>query len=174
MLKIFTTQLTGYLKRYEGKEEFEDAARILAQASISNSTIWIYGTNEMNGVISEALFGQEPLENAKQLLPSNIDEVNDSDRVMIFSRFANDDEAIKIAKKLHEDMIPVIVVTTIADDHAENSLVNYADLVFDMKLKKGILPSDTGDRFLYPSSILALYIYFGITLTVKDILSEYE
>lgn len=69
MLKIFSTQLSGYFSRVSQKEEMniEDSARLLAQALIGDGFIYLYGTNEMDGVVTEALFGAEPMKQAKRL-----------------------------------------------------------------------------------------------------------
>ncbi|TRY18482.1 DUF2529 family protein, partial [Geobacillus sp. LEMMJ02] len=79
MLKILSTQLTGVFQRISTQEEeqFEDAARLLAQAVISNGTIFIYGIDEMEAVAAEALYGAEKLPNVKRL---DINEVKTADR----------------------------------------------------------------------------------------------
>ena len=51
------------------KEEMniEDSARLLAQALVGDGFIYLHGTNEMEGVVAEALFGAEPMKQAKRL-----------------------------------------------------------------------------------------------------------
>ena len=45
----------------------EDSARLLAQALVGDGFIYLHGTNEMEGVVAEALFGAEPMKQAKRL-----------------------------------------------------------------------------------------------------------
>ncbi len=101
MLKIFSTQLSGYFSRVSQKEEMniEDSARLLAQALVGDGFIYLHGTNEMDGVVAEALFGAEPMQQAKRLFENDTEaEVTSADRVLLISRFSTDEEAVNIAK----------------------------------------------------------------------------
>lgn len=101
MLKIFSTQLSGYFSRLSQKEEMniEDSARLLAQALIGDGFIYLHGTNEMEGIVSEALFGAEPMKQAKRLIENGeLAAVTSADRVLLISRFSTDDEIITTAK----------------------------------------------------------------------------
>ncbi len=102
MLKIFSTQLSGYFSRVSQKEEMniEDSARLLAQALVGDGFIYLYGTNEMDGVVTEALFGAEPMKQAKRLFENGKEaEVTSADRVLLISRFSTDEAVVEIAKK---------------------------------------------------------------------------
>ena len=48
-----------------------------------------------------------------------------------------------------------------------------ADVHIDLQLIKGLLPNDAGERFGYPSSMAALYVYYGLKFTIEEILAEY-
>lgn len=101
MLKIFSTQLSGYFSRVSQKEEMniEDSARLLAQALVGEGFIYLHGTNEMEGVVAEALFGAEPMKQAKRLYEDGKEvEVTSADRVLLISRFSTDEEVVAIAK----------------------------------------------------------------------------
>lgn len=103
MLKIFSTQLSGYFSRVSQKEEMniEDSARLLAQALVGEGFIYLHGANEMEGVVAEALFGAEPMKQAKRLFENGKEvEVTSADRVLLISRFSTDEEIVAIAKKL--------------------------------------------------------------------------
>lgn len=166
---MFTTQLTGLFKRIAEKEEFsfEDGARLLAQAS----TIYIWGTREMKAVEYEALEGAEPLKNAKSLTAANVDALTGADRVLMFTRNSTDTDAVELAKQLQEKSIPIVAVSTAMD--AEGDLAVIADVPIDLSLKKGLLPDDLGSRYSYPSSMAALYVYYGLKFTMDEILAEY-
>ncbi len=101
MLKIFSTQLSGYFSRVSQKEEMniEDSARLLAQALVGDGFIYLHGTNEMEGVVAEALFGAEPMKQAKRLFENGKEaEVTSADRVLLISRFSTDEAVVEIAK----------------------------------------------------------------------------
>ncbi|MGG1675770.1 DUF2529 domain-containing protein [Neobacillus sp. NRS-1170] len=167
MLKMFTTQLTGLFKRLEEKEEFafEDGARLLAQGQ----SIFIFGTKEMKAVEFEALEGEEPLKGAKNL--TSVEEVSDADRVLIFTRRSDDEAAVGLAGQLQEKGIPFVAVSTVFDG---GGLAELADVHLDLRLTKGLLPDDVGNRYGYPSAMAALFVYHGLKFTIDEILAEYE
>ncbi|MFL6561345.1 MAG: DUF2529 domain-containing protein [Bacillus sp. (in: firmicutes)] len=172
MLKMFTTQLTGLFKRLEEKEEyaFEDGARLLAQAQIGDGSIYIFATKEMKAVEFEALEGAEPFKGVK--LFEGVEELTDSDRVMIFTRFSKDVAALQVDEQLREKEIPFVAVATSVPE--AGPLMELADLLIDLRLTKGLLPDDEGNRYGYPSSMAALFVYFGLKFTIEEILAEYE
>jgi len=173
MIKIFTTQLNGYFNRILDQEEFqiEDGARLLAQAIVGEGAIYIYGSHEMAGILNEALYGAEPLRYVKPL--KNLDDITQTDRVLLFSRFSHDDDVIEKAKQLSQKGISMVGVSTIID-HKGESLEEYVDIHIDTKLKKPLIPTDDGSRTGFPSLMLSLYVYYCLTFTLKEILSEYE
>lgn len=167
MLKMFTTQLMGMFKRLQEKEEFafEDGARLLAQGH----SIYIFGAKEMKAVEFEALEGAEPLKSAKSL--TNVDEVSAADRVLIFTRSSSDEEALRLARQLQEKGIPFVGISTVTDDGGLDEL---ADVHFDLRLTKGLLPDDFGNRYGYPAGMAGLFVYHGLKFTIDEILTEYE
>ncbi|MFB6466258.1 DUF2529 domain-containing protein [Cytobacillus sp. Hz8] len=176
MLKMFTTQLQGLLNRIQDREgmAMEDGARLLAQAAVGEGKIYMIGIQEMKAVETEALHGAEPL---KGLYPfegaEQIDHFTDADRVLLISRFSHDQEALTIAKALADRGVPFVSIATEADSNDE-SIANLADVHIDLKLTKGLLPREDGQRFGFPSSMAALYVYFGLKFTLEEILEEYE
>ncbi|WP_045515923.1 DUF2529 domain-containing protein [Neobacillus niacini] len=165
MLKMFTTQLTGLFKRIVEKEEFsfEDGARLLAQGQ----NIYLLGFREMKAVEFEALEGAEPLKGAS----SKVDAATNADRVLLFTRTSADQDAIELALKLQEKEIPFVAVSTSVPD---GKLAELADVHINLQLTKGLLPDDFGNRYGYPSSMAALYVYYGLKFTIDEILEEYE
>lgn len=174
MLKMFSTQLTGLFKRIQDKEEFsfEDAARLIAQAAVSNGSIFLYGHQEMEAVVLEATVGAEPLRFAKRF-PHEIDEIQESDRAIIISRYSTDLEAIEYGKKLQEIGVPFVAISTKTDSDKED-LFDIADVTMNLQLSKGLLPDETGNRYGLPTSMAALYTYYGLKFTFDEILAEYE
>lgn len=172
MLKIFSTQLTGYFQRIMTSEDIniEDGARILAQTILHKGTIYIRGINEMASIELEALQGAEPLRQARLL--TNVDDVNAMDAVLLVSRYATDEEIVHLAKQLREKNIPLIGISTIKE--GGQTLLSYTDVHIDTKLTRSLLPADDGSRFGYPSIMTALFAYYGLAFTTKEILEDYE
>ena len=175
MIKMFTTQLTGLFKRISEKEEFsfEDGARLLAQAPAGDGAIYIYGTKEMKAVELEALEGAEPFIHAKRLTDADLTEVTDADRVLLFSRTSEDEAALKLARLLHEKNIAFVAVST-SIEGSEDSLAEIADVHIDLRLTKGLLPDDLGNRFGLPTSMAALFVYYCLKFTIEEIIAEFE
>ncbi|MBS4212567.1 DUF2529 domain-containing protein [Neobacillus rhizophilus] len=175
MLKMFTTQLTGLFKRIEEKEEFafEDAARLLAQAPVGDGSIYIYGEKEMKAVAAEAVDGAEPLKSARALSMESVADLDIADRVLIFARTSTDEAPLSIASQLQEKGIPFVAVST-AVDESTGGLAEIADVHIDLRLTKGLLPDEFGNRIGYPSSMAALFVYYGLKFTIEEIIAEYE
>jgi hypothetical protein len=173
MIKMFTTQLSGLFNRIADKEEFsiEDGARLLAQASVGEGSIFIKGFAEMESVTLEAVHGREPLQGAKVL--AAVDDVAEADRVLLISRFSNDEEAVSLAKQLVDNGIPFAAISGTVSTEGD-SLAELADIHIDTKLIKGMLPGEElGERVGFPSSMAALYIYFLIKFSLEEMLEEY-
>jgi Domain of unknown function (DUF2529) len=170
MLKMFTTQLTGVFKKIAEEEEFsfEDGARLLAQGS----SIYFHGSREMKAVEFEAVEGAEPLKGAKVLTEAVLPELSGADRVLIFTRTSSDAEAVGVAEKLRGQNVPFVAVSTVLD--SEGPLVDLADVHINLRLTKGLLPDDVGNRYGYPSSMAALFVYYGLKFTIEEILAEYK
>jgi hypothetical protein len=174
MLKMFSTQLTGLFKRIQDKEEFafEDAARLIAQAAVSEGSIFLFGHLEMEAVVLEATVGAEPLRFAKKF-PSELAEIQESDRAIIITRYSTDIEAIECGKRLQEIGVPFVAISTKMDSATED-LFDLADVTLNLQLTKGLLPDETGNRYGLPTSMAALYAYYGLKFTFDEILAEYE
>lgn len=171
-MKMFLTQTNGLFSRIYEQEQFsiEDCARLLAQAAVGEGNIYIKGFNEMESVTIEALNGAEPFLNAQLL--TDINAVTDADRVLIITRFSNDKEAIDLAEKLVASHIPFAAISGKLKSET-NDLQNLADVHIHTSLLKPMLPTETGDRVCFPSSMTALFIYHCIKLAFDDIMEEY-
>lgn len=170
---MFSTQLTGLFNRLQEKEEFsiEDGARLLAQAAAGEGKVYILGTKEMQAVALEAVYGEEQVQSAA-ILTKDV-ELEAADRVLVVSRYADDEEAVGAARDLKENGIPFVAISTVRGENEVEGLDSLADVHIDLRLKKGLLPDEMGNRVGYPTSIVALYIYFGLKFTIEEILEEY-
>ncbi|MFS0863008.1 DUF2529 domain-containing protein [Fredinandcohnia sp. 179-A 10B2 NHS] len=177
MLKIFTTQLQGHFNRIMDKEEMniEDSARILSQAVISDGTIFVHGFNEMNAITIEAIQGPEPLQSAKPLFKNGEQaQIEDVDRVLIFTRFSTDEEAITLAEQLQQQGVQTVGISAIAKTESDRTLDQIVDVHIDSKLTRPLLPDEDGTRFGFPSIMTALYAYHGLSFTIKEMVAEFE
>ena len=174
MLKIFTTQLNGVFQKIIKEEEvFEDASRFLAQAIIGDGKVFVYGTKEFSGIISEVNDGLEQNDSVQPLFRNGeMQSISSVDRVLLFSRQTDDLEAVQLAKKLTELNIGFIVVSTTAN--GEDQLSDLADVFINYELTRKLVPTDEGERIGFPSLLIGLFIYHCLLLTVNEILSDYE
>lgn len=173
MLKMFSTQLTGLFKRIMDNEEFqiEDGARLLAQAPVGEGNLYLKGFNEMNSVVFEAIEGAEPLKNAMRL--ESTAALTAADRVLIFSRYSDDEEALLLAHELIELGVPFVAVSGKKSVEAP-CLAELAMVHIHTHLLKPLLPGEDGERVGFPASMAGLYIYFALKFTIEEILQEYE
>lgn len=172
MLKMFTTQLSGLLKRIQEQNEFaiEDSARLIAQSLVGDGQLYIYGEKEMEVIFPEALHSAEPFKEVQRW--TGKENLSPADRVIIFSRYSHDEAAVQSGKSLLEKGIPFVAVSTHVNSEEEN-LVGLADTHIDLSLKKPLLPDEEGNRYGYPASIAALYIYYALKFTLGEILADY-
>ncbi|WP_110928305.1 DUF2529 domain-containing protein [Bacillus massiliglaciei] len=176
MLKIFSTQMNGIFKKITDEEEFslEDAGRLLAQAGIGEGKIYIYGLKEMKGILHEALEGKEPFPYAEEFAETAL-EMGKENRFLIFSRHSDDVAAVKLAGQLREADLPFVAVSSVKKEKdSVEDLVSLADVHIDLKIQRGLIPDESGERFGYPYLMAALYAYHGIKFTLEEILKEYE
>ncbi|HWO94857.1 MAG TPA: DUF2529 domain-containing protein [Bacillus sp. (in: firmicutes)] len=176
MLKIFTTQLTGYFKQIQEKEEFhiEDGARMLAQAIIGDGNIYVYGKDEMQAVGLEATKSQEPLPKAKLLAFEDIEHLTPADRVLLVSRTSTDPHILDVAQRLQEQGVLTVGMSPLEKENTLSSLENVVDVHIDTKLLKPLIPDEEGNRYGLPIIMTTLYAYYGLHLTIKEIITEYE
>lgn len=176
MMKIFMTQLNGHFNRIHEQEEpaIEDGARLLAQAAVGSGTIYIHGFDELGGMIGEAVLSSEPLPSAKPLFlaDGSMNKLTDADRVLLFTHRSNDPKAIELAEVLCEIGAGTVGVSCFMKDEA--GLDEFVDVHIDSKLKKGLIPDEDGSRYGYPALMTSLFVYYALSFTLKEIISEYE
>ncbi|RHW40216.1 DUF2529 family protein [Neobacillus notoginsengisoli] len=177
MLKMFSTQLAGLFGRIHDKqdENFEDAARLLAQAVAGDGRIFLFGVKEMEAVGLEASIGTEPLDRVVIWDGKERNDFSAADRALIVSRYSADAEAVKAAQVLQNNGILFAGISTAVEGEADGgSLADLADVHLDLMLKRGLLPDETGGRFGYPAPLAALFVYYGLKFTIDEILADYE
>lgn len=174
MLKMFSTQLSGLFKKISEHNEFsfEDGARLIAQAAVSDGHVYICGFGEMAAVTLEATEGAEPLSFVAPW--PGPDEVTGADRLILFSRTSVDAEAVAVARELTERNVPFVAVCTVVDENSAENLTHLADVVIDLKFERGLIPNEAGNRVGYPGAMAGLFAYYGFRFTLEEILADYE
>ena len=173
MSKILTTQLSGLLQRITQNEEeaIEETARLLAQAGIGAGNIYFACFGEMQVVEVNAL---NSVEGFPKLLPWTKDiQLEEADRVCIFTRSAFDEEALTLAHTLNEAFIPFAVVASEVAT-TDNPLANLAYTYISTRIRGGLLPNESGERIVVPHAMAALFIYEAIKLAYDEILFHDE
>ena len=169
MSKILTTQLSGLLQRITQSEEeaIEETARLLAQAGVGEGNVYFACFGEMQVVELNALQG---VEHFAKLLPwTKNTEVSEADRVCIFTRSAQDKDALALAQKLSNRFIPFAAVASEVVT-SENPLADLAYTYISTRMRGGLLPNDLGERIVVPHAIAALFIYEALKIAYDEML----
>ncbi|WP_027408047.1 DUF2529 domain-containing protein [Anoxybacteroides tepidamans] len=176
-MKIFMTQLNGYLKKLAEEEDIaiEDGARLLSQAIMGAGRILIHGFDEMEAVVLEAIKGKETLPKVERLMENGQvrTDIDHTDRVLLITRFSNDERAIALAEQLQTLGVATVGISA-AINGEEQSLVDAVDIHIDSKLTKPLIPKDDGTRFGFPAVMTALFAYYCLFFTIIEILDEYN
>jgi hypothetical protein len=167
----------GHFKKIADKEyaNIEDSARVLAQAIVGDGTIYLHGFNEMKALEAEALYGYDRFPKTKPLFDESGQRASLSpiDRVIIATRFSNDHDALSLTKELQKEGTQVVALSAI-DQSNEEALENVADFHVNTVLTKALIPLDDGSKVGFPSTMTALFAYYGLLLTTNEIIEEYE
>lgn len=170
-MKMLTTQLTGLFQRISAKEEesVEETARLLAQATVGEGVIYFAAFGEMKAIALNAIDSAEPFHRAKIWTPDS--ELTKSDRVWILTRHADHTEALELAQKLFDAFIPF---AALASEPAEdgNRLSELAYTYIALRISKGLLPNEMGERIVQPHALAALYVYEAVKMAFDEMASE--
>ena len=71
-------------------------------------------------------------------------------------------------QKLQEEGHSIVGISALQE--GTESLERYTDVHIDTKLLKGLIPDDEGNRYGFPSLIVALFAYHGIKFTIDEML----
>ncbi|WP_033827491.1 DUF2529 family protein [Bacillus andreraoultii] len=172
MSKIFTTQLIGRLKKIEEQElNIEDASRVLAQALVGEGSIYIYGKDEFRSVYVEAKFGQEPLQRVQEWTLNSHKSLSTADRVLMFSRSTNDIDLLAIARQLRKNQVPFVVISSLGKNES-NPLEHLADVFINLHIDLGLVPTENGEKKMYPHAIAALYTYHLLKYNIDEMVED--
>lgn len=168
-MKMLTTQLSGLLQRIAGSEEenMEETARLLAQAAAREGTVFFATFGEMKSISLNAQFAAEPFPSMQVWSPEI--KLTSADRVWILTRSCEDEEALKLAKKLNDEFIPFSALAAEPVSEA-NMLAELAYTYISTKLSKGLLPTEDGGRTVLPHALAGLFVYEAVRMQVNEML----
>ncbi len=171
-MKIFTTQLIGLLRKVEQEEHFaiDETARLLAQSAMGDGgRVILYGTDELDAVVTRALLGAEPMQRAVRYEEGMTFEK--TDRVFLMGRYANDERLLTIAQQLFDSFIPFAAMTaTLPGD--DNVLETLAYTYICTHTPEGFVPTDDGQRIGRPHALLATFVLEAIMMQYHDIIRQ--
>ena len=170
-MKMLTTQIAGVLQRIGNNQEeaIEDTARLLAQAAVGEGRVVLYGVQDMQGVVTNALEGAEPLAHAVSMHDGLT--LSSMDRVWLFTRDAANEDVLQFAHSLVEEGIAFAVVSN-AKASEENKLSELADVYIATGIVKGLLPDDEGNRVVQPHLLASLFTYEAVKLSYDEMLMD--
>ncbi|MBN3553805.1 DUF2529 family protein [Fictibacillus nanhaiensis] len=178
MLKIFSTQVAGLLKSISDKEEqsIEESSRLLAQSVLSEGTVYFKGFDEMEAVVSEALFGENKFRAGANFSDVELSDLLPVDSVVVATRFLDDKKAVALCSEIRKttDCNVILIGGRRKDADMDVNLDDIADIVIDTKAVRGLIPLDDGSRLGFPSGLTALFAYYALFLTTEEILEEYD
>ncbi|MEK4282936.1 DUF2529 family protein [Ureibacillus sp. FSL K6-0165] len=174
MSKILATQLNGLYQKIVQNEEdaIEQTARLLAQASVGEGSVYFACFDELQAIESYALSNKEqPFLNLVKWSPDV--EIRETDRVLIFAKSCQDKEALQLAKKLYEQFIPFAAVASEVPSN-DNELSDLAYTYISMHVRGGLIPHPTnlGERVVIPHLHAGLFIYEAIKLAYDEMLED--
>lgn len=171
-MKMLTTQMSGLLQRIAEREEemIGMTARLLAQATAGEGRVFLAAFGELDAVSLNAITSQEPLHGA---VPYHGEEIDSTDRVWIFTRNANDEKALQLARLLADRFIPFAAMADEPEEDENNELARLATAYLSLGVKRGLLPSEDGGRTVYPHAFAALFIYEAVRMEYDELLSEF-
>ena len=173
MLKIFSTQFNGVINKIlnQKDEQIEDSARLLVQAITANGTIYLYCKDELNVLLTEAIHSLEPIPQVIRwdgIMPTTI---HPADRFIIAARSNEDERVIELAKAIQKEHGLAIGISSVTNKELAG-LESIVDIHIDLHCKSGLVPDDNGHRVGNATSLAALFVLFGIRLSLNEILNE--
>ncbi|MDG5787349.1 DUF2529 family protein [Evansella sp. AB-P1] len=180
-MKIFQTQVQGLLNRFTDiEDELEDAARMIAQSIISEGKVWIFGEKEMKGIIHQAVEGEDSFPN---IMEGTIGghSTQQLDTVIVFSPDPHSqwaDHVVSTAKEVPCNVIGVssernLAATSPAESNNDTSWGEKCDLFFSTGVKRGLVPTESGQFLGHPHLLVGLHIYYLLYLTTMEFLEEH-
>lgn len=173
MFKMLSTQLNGLFQKItqHESEAVEETARLLAQASVGQGKVYFACFDEMQAVEINAIQSVDPFKNLQKWTPETT--ITTVDRVCIFSRSCENENALLLARKLNDQFIPFSAVSSELPDET-NLLSDLAYTYISLNVRNGILPHPTnlGERTVFPHLLASLYIYEAIKLNYDEIVED--
>ncbi|MDK6863707.1 MULTISPECIES: DUF2529 family protein [Nosocomiicoccus] len=171
MDKILHTQMTNVFNTIENQEEeIEIAARLLAQATMSEGNILLKTFNE-------ATFFEDYFLHNDERIPSiqpfhSIEDITTPDRLLIITKEYTE-EVKAFVDQLDDEFIDYVLVSnTNKDNKAELEEKHH---FIDLSSKRKLVPMPDFDRVLNPYGTAFLFIYYHLYILIEEMTNpKYE
>ncbi|MCE7792446.1 DUF2529 domain-containing protein [Salipaludibacillus sp. CUR1] len=171
-MKIFTTQLTGLIKRLNNYEEdIEDASRAIAQSVISDGRLFWCGDNEMEGLTIQACSGEDRIPGSIKI--GKAPSFTEMDTLVTASSSLENPRLEHLADEAKKQGATVISICS-GDNAEKNVWQDKADFSFNTHIQHGLVPMESGNRIGKPHLLIGLHIYYRLYFSVMEILEEHD
>ncbi|SDH88308.1 protein of unknown function [Alteribacillus persepolensis] len=173
-MKIFSTQLQGIFKKITEREEeqFEDGARLLAQAAAGPGKLLIYTTPSMKG---NAINVTEHPDAAGHITHQETTDTSLEaiDRALILAGYEEKKELETTVSHLREHDVPFVVIAPFPAEEMEHFL-EPTDVWIDTYTRGGLVPDESGSRLGAPFTLTALFASQLLLLQINELLGELD
>lgn len=171
MDKILHTQMTNVFNNIENQEEeIEIAARLLAQAVMSEGNILLKTFNEASYFKDYFLNNEESLSSIRPL--NSIDEITTPDRLLIITKEYTD-EVKSFVNQLDEKFIDYVLISNTTKDNKEELQEKHHFI--DLSSKRKLIPMPDFERVLNPYGTALLFIYYHLYILIEEMTNpKYE
>ncbi|WP_040606764.1 DUF2529 family protein [Salsuginibacillus kocurii] len=170
---MFTTQLQAVFQKIQNDEEaLEDSARLLAQATVGEGTIYITGSGPTKELAKLALTIKESPKDVTWLEPGEALPIfHPADRVLLFSGDEDEDEMTHYAQSIYKTEVPFISIGSFQPEvPAQEGVLEPVHL--PTYVKGGLVPDEEGTRHGHPGELAALYAYQLLLLVLQEMIEE--
>lgn len=174
MLQIFTTQLSGRFKNILTKNEdiFENCARALAQACVSEGSIYIHGLGDMTSLGLLAMTGADVLPGVQPLFQdAKMAELDHRDRVLLFIPSLEDEQTMTLIHSI--EATGALLIMICAGKRPVDSVSDEHFTLF-LQAREPLVPLDDTKKVGIPAAICSAFAYECLYLLTTEILAEYK
>lgn len=170
MLNIFNTQLQGIFQHITSQETaIEDSARIMAQSILGDGAIYMYTDDE--ALLTEAQQTYDALPDMQPLTAQNANHLTSLDTALFFIEDEHEEETDHLLERTKASGASLLLI--LPSETSATYRTAQADVTIETSLTTPLIPMDHR-RIGYPRTLVQLYVYEALYVTLQDILSEYD
>lgn len=172
MSKILHTQLTGIFNRLEDQAlDIQMAAQCLIQAIGGEGYVFIQGYDDLKFFESFIIESKESLKSSKLLSSlDSFDEIDSTDRVLLFSPFYTADVANDVEHLIENDIDFVLICNHPKTEDFPEQFMHFINL----STPRAIVYTEDYDKIVQPHAIAFNYIYYEIYTQMIEMTRDLE